>query len=503
MITASIHSSHMHQRFVRTYAKLRETFVAGDRIAFRPDSHAHSLLVGKLGKLPILTNDAIYRRSSYQAFTKGRRVGVLRVVREADLKNLIWRPQDIVILKTAVPDISVVSGIISEAFSTPLSHVALRARAWGIPHIGLKNATARYGGLAGKVVLLEARSDGYQLRLATKAEVAAWRKKRRKKRKIVLPAADLATRSLKRLNGLRATQAGAYGAKTANLGEIMHSKPKGYAVPPGFGVPIVYYAEHMKRHGFDVRVSKMLADARFKKDPVARKHQLAALRRAIRDASIAPALLERAWKLAGTIGGQKGGVFVRSSTNAEDLPGFNGAGLYDTVPNVRSKAQLGVAIRKVWASVWNDRAVAERTFFGVDHRGVYAAVLIQVGVNATSAGVLVTANIRKPAERHVFTINAQKGLGLRVVEGKTIPEELHVNLRTGRVRVVSQAKDKTMIVFDRRGGVREVKNKGRGRVVSDAQALRLAKAAAARILSSDSRKAVSFSRLALSSSLRV
>ena len=54
------------------------------------------------------------------------------------------------------------------------------------------------------------------------------------------------------------------------------------------------------------------------------------------------------------------GVFVRSSTNAEDLPGFNGAGLYDTVANVRGKAALGEAVKQVWASLWNLRAVEER-----------------------------------------------------------------------------------------------------------------------------------------------
>jgi len=80
------------------------------------------------------------------------------------------------------------------------------------------------------------------------------------------------------------------------------------------------------------------------------------------------------------------GVFVRSSTNAEDLPGFNGAGLYDTVPNVVGKKQLGEALKTVWASLWNFRAVDERDAFGIDHRQVYSGVLVQVGVNATPPG---------------------------------------------------------------------------------------------------------------------
>src|SRR5438046_9606840 len=86
------------------------------------------------------------------------------------------------------------------------------------------------------------------------------------------------------------------------------------------------------------------------------------------------------------------GVFARSSTNSEDLPNFNGAGLYSTVPNVRSDEQLVEAIKTVWASVWNFEAYEARERAGIDHAQIYMAVLIQEGINSESSGVMITAD---------------------------------------------------------------------------------------------------------------
>src|SRR4029078_2979246 len=74
------------------------------------------------------------------------------------------------------------------------------------------------------------------------------------------------------------------------------------------------------------------------------------------------------------------GLFVRSSSNSEDLPNFSGAGLYTTVPNVRGDEALINAIKTVWASLWNFEAYEARERANVDHSKIYMAVLIQEGV---------------------------------------------------------------------------------------------------------------------------
>jgi phosphoenolpyruvate synthase/pyruvate phosphate dikinase len=146
-------------------------------------------------------------------------------------------------------------------------------------------------------------------------------------------------------------------------------------------------------------------------------------------------------------------VFVRSSTNSEDLPGFNGAGLYDTFPNVVGKKAIGEALKGVWASVWTLRAVEEREAFGIDHKQVYGGVLVQVGVNATAAGVLVTKNLWDVSDDHSFTINAKFGLGMRVVEGQKVPEQIIFDPGNDGTKIISRSDDPVMLKFDENGGI--------------------------------------------------
>jgi phosphoenolpyruvate synthase/pyruvate phosphate dikinase len=149
-------------------------------------------------------------------------------------------------------------------------------------------------------------------------------------------------------------------------------------------------------------------------------------------------------------------VFVRSSTNSEDLPGFNGAGLYDTQPNVVGKKALAQALKEDWASLWNLRAVDEREAFGIDHHQVYFGVLVQIGVNATAAGVLVTKNLWDTTDEHGFTINAKYGLGMRVVEGQKVPEQIIFDPTNDGTKIISRTDDPVMLVFDDHGGIKEL-----------------------------------------------
>jgi phosphoenolpyruvate synthase/pyruvate phosphate dikinase len=224
-------------------------------------------------------------------------------------------------------------------------------------------------------------------------------------------------------------------------------------IPDGFGIPFYYYIQHLKINGMDTKISAMLQDARFKQDAAWRKQALSELQADIKNAPIAKETMQKiasAWQtqLAGR------GVFVRSSTNAEDLKGFNGAGLYDTVPNVKDQAALEAAIKQVWASVWNLRAVEERNHFGISHEQVYPAVLIQTAVNAAAAGVLLTTDIWGH-QAGTYTINAKWGLGMRVVEGQKIAEQILFDTHNDGTRVISRSDESTMLVVNEKGGMLE------------------------------------------------
>jgi phosphoenolpyruvate synthase/pyruvate phosphate dikinase len=257
------------------------------------------------------------------------------------------------------------------------------------------------------------------------------------------------------LTRMRAKDVIVFGTKASNLGEIVTANLPGVRVPLGFGVPFFYYVQHMQRNGLDAKVTRMLADPRWKSDPAWRKSALEELRKAITDAPIDPATLDAIYKrVRVTLGGK--GVFVRSSSNSEDLPGFNGAGLYDTVGNVRGKKAMGDALKFVWASLWNVRAVDEREAFGIDHRQVFMAVLVQIGINATAAGVLVTKDLWDPSDANGFTINAKWGLGERVVQGQKIPEQVIFDPTNDGTKIISRTDDPIRLVFDEHGGTKEI-----------------------------------------------
>ena len=450
---------------VKAYDRLQDTFFSGDKLKFRPDSYHQEQVAEQLGRVPVVTNEEIYSQKTLQVFNKGSRVGKLRIVTDLtdeQVHALTYDPDQILLLNEAIPDLTVVSGVISEEFSTPLSHVALRARAWGIPHIGLKNASTQFKPLEGEMVFFEATADNYMLRKATADELAQWEAKKNEVREVQIPALDLESRKLAPLEELRMTNVAGYGAKTANLGELVHAQVEGCNVPAGFGIPIHYYDQHMEANGLKDRVTKLLGSEKFRgKSPEERqyrKDELAKLQVSIREGKIDEKLLDEVHAKAEEIGklGSGRGVFVRSSTNAEDLPGFSGAGLYDSVPFVQGRDKLGEAVKKVWASVWNLRAYEEREHYGIDHASVYGAVLVQTAMPATGAGVLITANIYDRRDETTHTINAKHGVGIRVVEGHKVPEQILYNYHRRSLKILSRSDDDVMLVPDENGGVKEI-----------------------------------------------
>ncbi|MEM9492831.1 MAG: PEP/pyruvate-binding domain-containing protein, partial [Myxococcota bacterium] len=314
----------------RTRALLKKTFFVKD-LAFRPDSPAQLEVAKQVRRrgIPILTNDRIYKSAPFQAFNNGSAIGKLRVVPPGTpYESLLFERNDIVILQESYPDISPVAGILSTVFSTPLAHVNLRDTSWGIPNAGYINAFEQYGRLDGKMVYFEVGDTSHVLRRATDKEIA--QHKVAQQRSVTLPKADLNNANMPMLTHIRTSDVASFGAKTSNLGEIATARLPGVHVPAGFGVPFFYYMRHMRQHGLDKRLAALLADERFTSDAPWRKAELETLRQAIQDAPIDPAVLTALHKrvklkLAGK------GVFVRSSTNAEDLDGFNGAGLYTSV----------------------------------------------------------------------------------------------------------------------------------------------------------------------------
>jgi phosphoenolpyruvate synthase/pyruvate phosphate dikinase len=173
------------------------------------------------------------------------------------------------------------------------------------------------------------------------------------------------------------------------------------------------------------------------------------------------------------------GVFARSSTNSEDLPNFNGAGLYTSMPNLRTDEQLIEGIKTVWASVWNYEAYEARERAGIEHTKIYMAVLIQEGINSESSGVMITTDPFNRDQRDpAIYISAKRGLGMKVVEGQRVAEQVVYRPRSNAVQVLTRSEEDSLLTFDEKGGVREIPISGERAVLSDDVVRRLAAAAA-------------------------
>jgi hypothetical protein len=445
-------------------------------LAFKANS-AHQLeTAAALPGLQTIDANALFGSRDALVLNAGKATGKLRIIPQLT-KDTLLAPDDIAILGEAPLQLSPVAGLITSEFSTPLAHVNLLAKSWRIPNGYIRDAVRRFADLEGKWVRLEARGDAIVLRAATPREIAA-AGTATNKRKVQVAKADLAFRALPSLGELRARDSIRVGAKAANLGEVARGiagRSTDFSVPPGFAVPFAWYQQFVTANGLDAKIAALLADPRLRQDAAWRRAALTELRQAFAQGTLpdelrAP-LEQRRREVIGT-----GGVFVRSSTNSEDLPGFNGAGLYSSVPNVVDQAGLEAAVRTVWGSVWNDAAFAAREAAGIDHLSVKGGVLVQLGMNAEASGVMITENPFDPAEPDAVFINAKRGLGIRVVEGRRVAEQLLHRSDPEAIQLLTRSTDDAMLTFDANGGVREVAVEAGRVVLTDERARRLAKA---------------------------
>src|SRR6476661_8525192 len=200
------------------------------------------------------------------------------------------------------------------------------------------------------------------------------------------------------------------GGKAVNLAELIGA---GFPVPDGFCVGTPAYAQVADTAGIAALLDAPDLPAR------------------ARDALLAipmPADVAEAVTDAYTALGDRVPVAVRSSATAEDLPGASFAGQQDTYLNVVGVDAVLDAVRRCWASLWTDRAVAYRADAGIPHAGTQLAVVVQRMVDAQAAGVLFTADPIS-GKRSRSVLDAARGLGDAVVSGAVDPDHWVVDGR--------------------------------------------------------------------------
>ncbi|WP_371780190.1 PEP/pyruvate-binding domain-containing protein [Streptosporangium subroseum] len=247
------------------------------------------------------------------------------------------------------------------------------------------------------------------------------------------------------------------GGKAANLGVLTTA---GLPVPPGLCVTTEAYRRITERAGLeDVLTTLAATPAR---DIAALNALAARARDLVLSAPVPDDIADAVRRCA------HGPVAVRSSATAEDLPHASFAGQQDTYLNVIGADAVLDAVRRCWASLWTDRAVAYRAANGVDHHTVRLAVVIQEMVQSEVAGVMFTAN-PVTGRRHEAVIDAAPGLGEAVVSGAVNPDHFVVDTATGRI-TERRLGDKRLAVRSLAGGgVEHVEAPMEEACVTDAQ----------------------------------
>ena len=252
---------------------------------------------------------------------------------------------------------------------------------------------------------------------------------------------------------LRMTDVESVGGKNASLGEMISQlTEKGVRVPTGFATTAEAYRTFLAHNGLSDRISQALAAL-----DVNDVTELARVGKEIRQWILEtpfPAELdadiETAWnKMVADAGSDQISVAVRSSATAEDLPDASFAGQQETFLNINGLENVKEAMRHVFASLYNDRAISYRVHKGFAHDIVALSAGVQRMVRSDSgaAGVMFSIDTESGFEDVVF-VTASYGLGETVVQGAVNPDEFYVHkptLRAGKPAILRKTMGSKLI----------------------------------------------------------
>lgn len=411
------------------YTAVAEASYFGPALKFHATSEALQKVADKLdASVQVITTDQLYEQIDYQPLTLGTTIGHIHFAKAVDLETEYLGYEDIAVLDEAPNDISVVAGLITEQFQTPLSHVNVLSQTRHTPNMGLRGAfdNEKLRALDGKWAKLTVGTSEWTVEEATDAEAEAFWKEH-KPVPVVLPALNLDVADLVDIADVTPEVDGtslrdslkesvrAFGGKAAHYSIL--AKTKDVPTPKAFAVPMFYYNQFMTDNGLFDQVDQLLADTEFQNDPAVRKAKLQELRDAM---EVAPVDADFQAALKAKLLAEYAGYTMRfrTSTNSEDLDGFPCAGCYESQSGDPTNWDSVLeAVRKTWASIWLFRTFEERSYYGIDHHSVGMALLVHHNFPAEEAnGVAVTNNVFDTAGiEPAFYVNVQFGGDAEVV----------------------------------------------------------------------------------------
>ncbi|MFH9419161.1 PEP/pyruvate-binding domain-containing protein [Streptomyces sp. NPDC017529] len=471
------------------YAFVRERVDGRLPLLLKPANHGQEEALASVSeqRVPRILGHELFGSRVRMPLNAGEATGRLRCFKtvaeyEAAAGGLGW--SDIVAMPCLPDGVQRVAGFINTAPITPLSHTNVLASGWGIPNAIVRDLDqlVEKDDLDGAWVRYRVREDEItleRLEQAPELRAPAWHQQRIRLEPPLLEDAPVLS-----LHRLRSADRDRYGTKAANLGELHHVLDSrtadltafyGRPRPPrknlyghlaarlGLGAPS---AAELRAAAASFVAATVAAPEgvalpfslldRFLTSSPALQQGIGKLKMAleldamsvldslclqiqhlIRHATMPDSVtgeITRSFPAPLAAGGR---LVVRSSSNAEDLPGFSAAGVYDSVTTVRGTGELLDAVRQVWASLLSPRSVRLRHQVGISLDDTYMGVIIQEYVPAALGGVLVTCDpTRREDFRNVY-LNCSPGSPEQVVEGEVLPQQYLYNTVEGGGRTVA------------------------------------------------------------------
>lgn len=444
---------------------------SAELLVFVPDTPELEALVREHRELLLadgiacLLPSELTQRVTFLPHAYGEGYGTLRMIpKGSPLTD--YGPRDVVVVESAPNDISIVAGLVTKNPQNQLGHVNLRLGEKHIPNVTVPGIydSLSVQTLDGSLVHLLVNTDRFVLEPASLADAQAfWSAHRPQVRP---PVANLAVTAVSSYRDLRAAHADAFGVKAANLAELVRVLDPAHR-NEGFAIPFARYHTFMKDAGLAATVDALATDPRMRSDAPTKRSRLKDLRARIRAAAFPTTWIDDVAAAArSSLGeaslGQR--LRFRSSTNVEDLDAFTGAGLYesktgcyadevdgdqdgpsrclgaseqaslqaeldarraelaahpertwlnaiieDLVDDTTEEKPLSEAIKKVWASLWNECAFDEREYYGIDHRLAQMGIAVTLSFVEERANAVAVTNLKVDNGLPLYRLNSQAG----------------------------------------------------------------------------------------------
>jgi hypothetical protein len=409
--------------------------------------------------------DTLRPGAGAEGYSLGESYGFVRVIPHGTVP-VEYGPRDILVTDGAFEDLRLVAGLVTALPQNVHSHVNLRLREKKIPNARIPDVYADQvvALLDGRIAHLTVSETDARLAPAERAEAEAYWAQQHP------PApplrSDLTVTDVRPFGELRSRDAVAFGSKAANLGELFHVLPAGNRAP-GFGVPFSVYRDFLASTGLQAQVQAFLADPRTSTEVAFRRAGLASLRKSIEAAAVPAELLARLGEGARqAFGDGYAGepIRFRSSSNVEDGELISGAGLYDSAracfaddadgddlgpsrclgadERARMQAELdrrrgekaacsqcpwldeiiddlasdltkersaARALKKVYASLWNERAFEERAYWGIDQGQALMGVAVNPSFVLEKLDAVAVTNLDAGAGGALYRVVSQTG----------------------------------------------------------------------------------------------